>query len=72
MHVKTLLECRAEAPDSVLSGAASFADPATVRALLSSRCNPGYLSEALIVNSRCCIQNFRWQDLPLSKSLVIL
>lgn len=39
-HVKVLLERRAEMPNFVLTGVASFACPETVRALLSFRCDP--------------------------------
>ena len=38
-HVKILLEHRANMPDYVLGGAASFACPDTVKALLSHRCD---------------------------------
>ena len=43
-HVKTLMEHRAEMPRDILSGAASFACPDTVQALISYRCDPGRAS----------------------------
>jgi len=44
-HVKVLLEYRADMPHSVLRGAASFASPQTVQALLTARCDATWLDD---------------------------
>ena len=46
-HVKALLEHRAEMSHYALNGAASFAGPDTVQALLSARCQPGGMGTAV-------------------------
>ena len=46
-HVKVLLESRAHLASYALLGAASFAGPDTVQALLSARCHPGGMGTAV-------------------------
>ena len=44
-HVKVLLEYRADMPHYVLRGAASYASPQTVQALLTARCDATWLDD---------------------------
>ncbi|CAE7207234.1 unnamed protein product [Symbiodinium natans] len=66
-HVKILLEHRADMPDYVLAGAASFACPETVKALISHRCDA---SKAEVLHSVALMSRSNGRALETAKLLL--